>query len=69
MEVIIQKLDELESHKGWSECDVAAKLGIDYSYYYRIKRGLRGIGPKFIGALIKLCEQEKMEFKEFLHIS
>lgn len=66
MQINIEKLCELERNKGWSEYTAARVLGIDYSYYYRIKRGIRGVGPKFLEGLINLCDRDGKEFKDFL---
>ncbi|MCK4261082.1 MAG: helix-turn-helix transcriptional regulator [Halanaerobiales bacterium] len=56
----------LIENKGWSEVMFAQKLGVDYSYVYRVLRKERGIGKKFITGLMKLCEKEKMNFRKYV---
>jgi transcriptional regulator with XRE-family HTH domain len=54
--------------KGWSEVLLARKLNLDYSYVYRVMRGERGIGKKFISSLLKFCEKEGLNFRDFILI-
>ena len=65
----LEKFEELEKAKGWGETRLALALGIDYSYYYRVKRELRGIGPKFLEGLIRFCDQENLNFLDFIELS
>lgn len=52
--------------RGWSEVMFARMLDLDYSYVYRVMRGERGVGKKFIGSLMRLCEREGLDFKDFV---
>lgn len=54
--------------KDWSEPTFARKLGLDYSYVFRILRGNRGIGNKFLTQLIKFCEKERISFRSFIDV-
>ena len=69
MKAKLDKLEEVERSKGWSEIRFAQALGIDYSYYYRVKRELRGIGTKFLEGLIRFCDEENLNFRDFVEIS
>jgi hypothetical protein len=64
----IEVVRHLIKSKGWSEGMFALKLGLDYTYVYRVMRGERGIGKKFILGLIKFCDREGLNFKEFVII-
>lgn len=63
-----EKFQKLLDDRGWSELYLARKLGLDYSYVFRIMRGDRGIGKKFIGSLMKLCEKEGLNFRDFISL-
>ena len=69
MKAKLDKLEEIEKSKGWSEVRFALALGIDYSYYYRVKRELRGIGTKFLEGLIRFCDEENLNFREFVDLA
>lgn len=63
-----EKTEQLLQERGWSEVMFARKLNLDYSYVYRVMRGERGVGKKFLSGLMKLCEQEGMEFKDYIFL-
>jgi predicted transcriptional regulator len=54
--------------RGWSEVMFARKLNLDYSYVYRVMRGERGVGKKFLTGLMKLCDREGLNFKDFIFL-
>lgn len=54
--------------RGWSEVMFSRKLDLDYSYVYRVMRGERGVGKKFLTGLMKLSEREGLEFKDFIFL-
>ncbi len=63
-----EKTEQLLNSRGWSEVMFARKLDLDYSYVFRVMRGERGVGKKFLTGLIKLCEKEGLDFKEFIFL-
>lgn len=63
-----QKTEQLLQERGWSEVMFARKLNLDYSYVYRVMRGERGVGKKFLSGLMKLCEIEGMDFKDYIFL-
>ncbi|AZR73794.1 hypothetical protein BBF96_10600 [Anoxybacter fermentans] len=66
MKLDINKIKELIKERGWNEVIFARNLNLDYSYVYRVMRGQRGIGVKFISELMKFCEREKLNFKDYI---
>lgn len=64
----LEKTQNLLEERGWSEVMFARKLNLDYSYVYRVLRGQRGVGKKFLKGLLKLCERESLNFKEFIFL-
>lgn len=56
------------SSRGWSDVLFAKKLGLDYSYVYRVLRGDRGIGKKFISGFLLLCEKEGLDYRDFISL-
>ncbi|MCK4257537.1 MAG: helix-turn-helix domain-containing protein [Halanaerobiales bacterium] len=63
-----EKTEQFLNSRGWSEVMFARKLDLDYSYVYRVMRGERGVGKKFLAGLIKLCEKEGLNFREFIFL-
>lgn len=63
-----EKIKQLMEERGWSEILLANKLGLDYSYVYRVLRSERGVGRKFLTGLIKLCDSEGLDFREFVYL-
>ncbi len=57
---------KLIEHLGWSERRLAQELDLHYSYVYRVLRKQRGIGKKFIVGLMKLCEQQGLNYKNYI---
>ncbi len=66
MQVNIKALLSLADEKGWSTPELARRLGINYSYLYRIIRGSKNGGLKVIYCLYKMCSQEGLNFNEFI---
>ena len=64
-----KKVRKLLEERGWTNVILADKLGLDYSYIYRIMKGSRNIGKKFITNLMVFCEQEKLDFMDFIIMS
>ncbi|MCK4260733.1 MAG: hypothetical protein KAX49_17275 [Halanaerobiales bacterium] len=68
MQLNLEKVRGLLTGKGWSEVMFARKLGLDYSYVYRVMRDQRGVGKKFLSGLIKLCEKERLNFRDYIFV-
>lgn len=66
MRLDIKSAKKLLEERGWSEVMFARKLGLDYSYVYRVMRGDRGVGKKFLTGLMKLCEKEGLNFRDYI---
>ncbi|AZR73723.1 hypothetical protein BBF96_10205 [Anoxybacter fermentans] len=66
MRLNLEKIKSFLEERGWNEVLFARKLNLDYSYVYRVMRGQRGIGNKFIAGLLKFCEQENLDFRKFI---
>lgn len=63
------KLQELMDTRGWSSKMLADKVGVDYSYMYRIMHNSRDCGRKFLLGLMKLCIEEKLNIYDFININ
>ncbi|AZR74511.1 hypothetical protein BBF96_14620 [Anoxybacter fermentans] len=68
MKVNLEKLKNFLEERGWNEVIFARKMDLDYSYVYRVMRGQRGVGIKFLTRLIKLCDQNKLNFRDFIYL-
>jgi len=55
--------------KGWSKKRFALELEIDYSYFYRILKGERNPGSKFISGFLRFCKKNNLSFEDFIYIN
>lgn len=65
------KTDEIQNllqQRGWSTVTFAHKVGVDYSYMYRVLRNQRGIGPRFLSGFMKLCERSGINFRNYVDL-
>jgi transcriptional regulator with XRE-family HTH domain len=53
----IQKTIEYMEQKGWSEADLAEKIGVSRVQVYRVLRGQRAPGNEFIAGLLNACRE------------
>lgn len=68
MRLNLEKTRELLKDRSWSEVIFARRLDLDYSYIYRVMRGKRGVGKKYLKGLLILCEEEGLNFKEYIFL-
>lgn len=66
LELDISKIKGYSDSKGWSEVALARKLNLDYSFVYRVFRGERKPGAKFILNFMELCLKEGMSPYSFM---
>lgn len=69
LEVKVEALKRLASSKGWSVPELARRLGVEYSYLFRVLNGEkgRGGGKLFVG-LYRLCGEENLNFEDFVFL-
>lgn len=68
MEVNIEALKLMANEKGWSVPELAKRLGVDYSYLFRIMKGNKKGGYKLFTGLYKLCAEEGRDFNELIFL-
>lgn len=69
MEIKHEKVKKLLESRGWSQVIFAQRLDMDYSYIYRVMNKQRGIGKKFITNFMILCEEEGLNFKDYVNLN
>lgn len=69
LEVNIEALKALAKEKGWSTPELARRLGIDYSYLFRIIKGKKKGGSKLFTGIYKLCTEEGLDFEKLIFLS
>lgn len=57
----IERLKEYIARNNMSEKEFAEKIGISYPEFYRVLRGIRNPGAKFIASLLDACGDLKYE--------
>jgi DNA-binding Xre family transcriptional regulator len=65
----VDALVELANNKGWKTPDLAAKIGIDYSYLTRIISKEKSGGAKLITGILKLCVEENLNFNDYIFLN
>ncbi len=68
MEVNIDKLEMLLKEKFWGNKSLLARtLELDVSHVNRVfNNNGKGAGAKFCGAIIKYCESNNLNYKEYI---
>ena len=68
MEVNISKLEELLKDKFYGNKSLMAKvMGIEVSHINKVLNNQgNGAGAKFCGAIIKYCEDNNLNYKEYI---
>lgn len=68
MRVDIDAVITLAKTKGWSTPELASKIGINYSYLFRILTGEKKGGAKFLGGIYHLCKNEKLNIDDYIFL-
>lgn len=69
MKVNITALQQLAKDKEWSIPELANRLGLDYSYFFRILNGERSGGGKLFGGLYRLCKEENLNVDDYIFLT
>ncbi|MCL6634596.1 MAG: helix-turn-helix domain-containing protein [Peptococcaceae bacterium] len=69
MEVNTEALLLLAKERGWSTPDLARRLGVDYSYLYRVIKGEKKGGSKLFTGLYILCKEEGLDFGKLIFLN
>lgn len=66
MKLMCEGFEKFKQEKGWGNRVPATKLGIEYSYYYRVKTNTRSVGKKFLMGLLEVLRDERTRVLNFL---
>lgn len=71
MEVNIEELKKLLKEKFYNNKSLMAKVfGIEVSHVSKVlKNNGKGAGAKFCGAIIKYCEDNKLDYKKYIFLT
>ncbi|WP_084781670.1 helix-turn-helix transcriptional regulator [Paenibacillus sp. D9] len=53
----VEKVREYMQIKGWSDDDLAEKIGISRTQVFRVLKGIQDPGNKFIAGLLDACRE------------
>jgi predicted transcriptional regulator len=59
-------LMQLAESRNWSIPELAKRLGVNYSYLYRIMRGEKQGGAKLWSGIYILCKQEGLSVEDYI---
>ncbi|MDD2373554.1 MAG: helix-turn-helix transcriptional regulator [Syntrophomonadaceae bacterium] len=65
MKVNCSALMQLAETRNWSIPELAKRLGVNYSYLYRIIRGEKQGGAKLWSGIYVLCKQEGLSIEDY----
>ena len=65
MKVNRSALMQLAETRNWSIPELAKRLGVNYSYLYRIIRGEKQGGAKLWSGIYVLCKQEGLSIEDY----
>lgn len=66
MKVNINALQILAENRNWSHPYLAKRLGINYSYLFRIMRGEKSGGNKLFSGIYRLCQEEELAIDDYI---
>lgn len=67
MKVNIDALQKLADTKNWNYPYMAKRLGINYSYLFRIMRGEKTGGNKLFSGIYRLCQEEDLNIDDYIN--
>jgi len=62
----ISGLQQLAKTKNWTLPELARRLGINYSYLFRIMRGEKSGGAKLWSGIYCMCKVEGLSIEDYL---
>lgn len=68
MNVNSKALLKLAKEKEWSIPELASKLGVEYSYLFRVLFRNKNGGSKLFSGIYLLCKQEDLNIEEFIFL-
>jgi transcriptional regulator with XRE-family HTH domain len=69
LEVNIEALKMLIKERDWSTPELARRLGVDYSYLFRVIKGKKKGGSKLFAGLYRLCAEEGLDFGKLIFLT
>lgn len=71
MEVNIKNLEELLKDKFYNNKSLMARtMGIEVSHITKVFKGKgRGAGAKFLGAIIRYCEENNLNYRDYIFLT
>ncbi|HBQ25496.1 MAG TPA: hypothetical protein DD791_03795 [Syntrophomonas sp.] len=68
MKINRSALVQLAETRNWSIPELAKRLGVNYSYLYRIIQGEKQGGAKLWSGIYSLCKQEGLSIEDYIHM-
>lgn len=69
MRVNTEALLNLAKEKGWSIPLLADKLGVEYSYLFRVLNREKNGGGKLFSGIYNLCKHEGLNVEEYIFLT
>ncbi len=66
MKINTAALMQLAENRGWSIPSLAGRLGIDYSYLFRVLHNEKKGGVKLLEAIYRFCQEEGLSVDDYL---
>lgn len=69
MKVNVENLNALAEKEGWSVPELAVKLGVDYSYLFRVLKNEKNGGGKLFSGIYRLCSEMELNVTEYIFLT
>jgi len=66
MKIRVYALQQLAETKNWSIPYLAERLGVNYSYLFRVLRGEKSGGSKLLSGIYHLCQEEGLAMDDYI---
>lgn len=69
MKINITSLIKLAETEDWSIPELAAQLGVEYSYLYRVLKKEKNGGAKLFNGIYQLCKSKGLNIEDYIFLS
>lgn len=69
MKVNVENLNRLADTHGWTVPELALKLGVDYSYLFRVMKHEKNGGGKLFSGIYRLCSEMKIDVEDYIFLT
>jgi transcriptional regulator with XRE-family HTH domain len=69
LRVNTENLVGLAKSENWSIPELASKIGVDYSYLFRVLKNEKNGGGKLFNGIYHLCKQKRLNVDDYIFLN